>query len=446
MAMLSDTERAELLKLRNSRATLTAMGRLLVDGRELSLWEQDTETLPRGARKWRGKARRFAQKFIRPLAPAADLDPHGFDPRPLVREATRQGFQTLILPFPLGTASPVTYLGSTIIQVAVTAEEFATECGGLALLLMAHNLGIAPVLMSGHLRSFFRHMVPVYLKGAWLGRPTTMAFAITEPGAGSDAEYSEGAARAKLSVTARKAKGGYVLTGTKVFISDGAIADKITVYAKLEGEGIESWTCFLVDKNMKGFSVGRRERKMGQRAADASEIVLDDVFVPDRNIIGKVRSGWANNHNVLNYSRPVVGAMALGHGRGAFERALAFCREARSGGVKLIDRQEVQYELADMALSLWAARCMVWRSCANFRASQAASSAAKIVASDTAFRVASRAMELMGDAGCLHVHGVERSWRDSRLTQIYEGTNQINRLDIVEHQWGSDFGGVNGEG
>jgi alkylation response protein AidB-like acyl-CoA dehydrogenase len=442
MAMMSDSERAELLKLRKARTTLTAMGRLLVDGRELTLWEQDTEMLPRGARKWRKKARHFAQEYIRPLAPAADLDPHGFDPQPLVREATRQGFQTLLLPFPLGTASPWTYLKSTTIQVAVAAEEFATECGGLGLLLMAHNLGIAPVLLGGQLRSLFRHMVPAYLKGAWLGRPTTMAFAITEPGAGSDAEYSGGAAKARLSVVAKKSKGGYVLTGTKVFISDGAIADKITVYARLEGEGIESWTCFVVDRSMKGFSVGRKERKMGQRAADASEIVLDDVFVPDKNIIGKVRSGWANNHNVLNYSRPVVGAMALGHGRGAFERALAFCRNTRYEGGRLIDRQEVQYELADMALSLWAARSMVWRSCANFRASQAASSAAKVFASDTAFRVASRAMELMGDAGCLHGNGVERAWRDSRLTQIYEGTNQINRLDIVEHQWDVEFGGA----
>jgi alkylation response protein AidB-like acyl-CoA dehydrogenase len=442
MAMISDSEREELLKLRKSRATLTAMGRFLVDGRELTLWEKDTETLPHGARKWRKKARRFAQEHIRPLAPAADLDSHSFDPRPLVREATRQGFQTLLLPFPLGTASPGTYLKSTTIQVAVVAEEFATECGGLALLLMAHNLGIAPVLLNGHLRSFFRHMMPAYLKGAWLGRPTTMAFAITEPGAGSDAEYCEGAARAKLTVTARRVKGGYVLTGTKVFISDGAIADKITVYAKLEGEGIESWTCFLVEKSMKGFSVGRRERKMGQRAADASEIVLDEVFVPDTNIIGKVRSGWANNHNVLNYSRPVVGAMALGHGRGAFERALTFCRNTRYEGGRLIDRQEVNYELADMALSLLAVRSMVWRSCANFRASQATSSAAKVFASDTAFRVASRAMEVMGDNGCLHVHGVERAWRDSRLTQIYEGTNEINRLDIIEHLWDADFGGA----
>jgi len=231
-----------------------------------------------------------------------------------------------------------------------------------------------------------------------------------------------------------------MLNGTKVFISDGAIADRICVYARFAGEGIESWTCFLVDRTMKGFSVGRRERKMGQRAADASEIVLEDVFVPDRNVVGRPRSGWANNHNVLNYSRPVVAAMALGHGRGAFERAVSFCRKSTHAGKRLIDRKDVQLELADMALRLWAARSFLWRSCGSFRANQALSASVKVFASDTAVHVCNRAMEIMGDDGTLHRHGVERAWRDARLTQIYEGTNQINRYDIIEHQWKADFG------
>ena len=429
----------DMLSLRNARDSLNRIGRLLVDGRALTLWEQDTLMLPRGARRWRKRARDFAREFIRPPAAAADLDPHGFDPAPLIREATRRGFQNLMLPFPFGRASVGTSMKSTTLQIAVVAEEFATECGGLALLLLAHNLGAAPLLLSGSLPAWFRYLLPMYLRGTWLRKPTTMAFAITEPEAGSDAEYAPGAATARLSVVARRVKGGYLLTGTKCFISDGAIADRITLYAKLEGEGIESWTCFLLDRGMKGLSAGRRERKMGQRAADASEIILDEVFVPDSRIIGRLRSGWANNHNVLNYSRPVVGAMALGHGRGAFERALEFCRETTLGGRRMIDMQEVQYELADMAASLWAARSLIWRSCGRFRANQASSAAAKVFASDTAFRVAGRAMELMGDAGCLHGHGVERAWRDSRLTQIYEGTNQINRLDIVEHQRDEDF-------
>ncbi len=434
-------ERMEQLNMKNAAGRMNLIGRLLVDNRDMSLWEHDTLTLPRAARRWRRKARRFAREQIRPLAPGADLHPHDYDPKPLLAAAARKGFQTLLFPRPFGSAGIPAYLGGAALQIAVVGEEFATECGGLALLLLAHNLGIAPLLLSGSLRVIIRHFIPFYLRSHVLGRPGCMAFAITEPDAGSDVEETEGGATARLVTTAKQmpGMGGYVLNGQKCFISDGAIADKVTVYAKIEGEGIESWTCFLVEKGMKGFSVGRSERKMGQRASDASELIFDNVFVPNKNVVGKVRAGWPNNRNVLNYSRPVVGAMALGHGRGAFERCLEFCRRTNLGPKKLIGYQDVRMELADMAISLWAARSMIWQSCRQFRCYQSASAAAKVFASDTAFRVCSQAMELMGDAGCLHAHGVERAWRDSRLTQIYEGTNQVNRLALFEHQQGREF-------
>lgn len=434
-------ERIEQLKLKNATEKMNIFGRLLVDNREMSLWEHDTKTLTWGVRRWRRKALKFAREYIRPLAPQADLHPHDYDPKPILAAAARHGFQTLLLIPPLGSASILPYFRGTAFQVAVVGEEFATECGGLALLLLAHNLGVAPLLLSGSLRNILRQMIPFYLKSYLLGRPECMAFAITEPGAGSDVEETEGGAKAKLVTTAKCApdKKGYVLNGQKCFISDGAIADKVTVYAKLEDEGIESWTCFVVEKGMPGFSVGRRERKMGQRASDASELIFDNVFVPNKNVLGKLRSGWANNRNVLNYSRPVVGAMALGHGRGAFERCLEFCRKTNLGPKRLIEYQDVQLELADMAISLWAARSMIWHSCKQFRCYQSGSASAKVFASDTAFKVCNQAMELMGDQGYLHKNGVERSWRDSRLTQIYEGTNQINRLALFEHHLSTDF-------
>jgi alkylation response protein AidB-like acyl-CoA dehydrogenase len=293
-------------------------------------------------------------------------------------------------------------------------------------------------MLSGHIPTMLRHLLPLYWR-IRRGTPEIMAFAITEPGAGSDVEDTEGAANAHLVSTARKTKGGFILNGRKCFISDGAIADKVTLYAKLDGEGIESWTCFLVEKDMSGFSVGRCEHKLGQRAADTSELVLEDVFVPSKNVVGRLRSGWANNRNVLNYSRPVVGAMALGHGRGAFEHALAFCRRTMLGPKRLIDYQDVQLTLSDMLMSLWAARAMIWHSCGQFRCYQSASATAKVVASDTAFKVCNQALELMGDHGYVHDNSAERLWRDSRLTQIYEGTNQINRLALIEHQWETEL-------
>lgn len=434
-------ERIELLKPKNAAKNMNLIGRMLLDGREMSMWEHDTSTLPPSVRRLRRRARTFAQEHIRPLAPYADLHPHDYDPKPLLKAAAKEGFLNILLPRPLGGVSLLPYLKSIGFQIAILGEELATECGGLGLLVMAHSLGVGPLVLSGSMSAYVRHLLPLYIKTRYLGKPKCMAFCITEPGAGSDVEETEGGAMARLVTTAKydPESKGYILNGQKCFISNGAIADQVTVFARIENEGIESWTCFLVEKGMKGFSVGRSERKMGQRASDASELIFENVFVPKKNVIGKLRSGWANNRNVLNYSRPAVGSMALGHGRGAFERCLEFCRKTHLGSRKLIEYQEVQLELADMAISLWAARSMIWQSCRELRCYQSISSSAKVFASDTAFKVCNQAMELMGDHGYIHSNGVERAWRDSRLTQIYEGTNQINRLALFEHQSGSDF-------
>jgi len=421
-------ERIEKLRMENAVGQLDLIGRRLVYGAEHSMWELDTRRLPWSVRRWRRKARKFAEQHIRPLAPEADLDPHAFDPMPVITKATEWGFQN-------NMADP----RATLLHSAV-AEEFATECGGIALAILAHNLGVAPLFLSGHLPTWFRHFFPLYWR-LGRGKPRPMAFAITEPGAGSDVEEPEGGAAARLVTAAKKVGGGYILNGSKTFISGGAVADWVTVFATLENEGLDSWTCFLVKKGMQGFSVGRCERKMGQRACDASELIFEDVFVPDDHVVGRPRGGWAINRNTLNYSRPVVGAMALGHGRGAFERCLDFCRRTRLGNKRVIDYQDIQIELADMMISLWAARSTIWHSCRRIIANQSLSAAAKVAGSDTAFKVCNQAMEIMGDHGYLHANGVERSWRDSRLTQIYEGTNQINRLAVIEQQWSSDIDG-----
>ena len=178
---------------------------------------------------------------------------------------------------------------------------------------------------------------------------------------------------------------------------------------------------------------------MGQRAADASELILEDVFVPAERIIGPVGGGWAINRNVLNFSRPVVGAMALGMARGAFEHALSFCREARLGNRRLVDYQDVQLALADMMIKISAMRATVWQAVRYRFPFQAAGSIAKVFCSDTAWEVCNKAMELLGDHGYLHARRVEKAARDARLTQIYEGTNQINRLAVFEGQYGAEF-------
>ena len=423
---------------REARQRLPALGRLLYDARSMDLWERDTATLPRLFRRMRRRYREFARKEIQPLALGADLDPGSVDVRELFRRSARQGFQTELMPPPIGNASIRGQLHSILLGPALKAEEFCAACGGLGLALLAHELGMAPLFVSGDPRAIFGWMRRIY-REIRRGEPSIAAFAITEPGAGSDAEETEGAASAVPGCRARPVEGGFRITGRKVFISDGGVARWVTLFAALEGEGFESWTCFLLDEGMEGFSRGRSERKMGQRAADATELVLEDVFVPAERVVGPLRAGWAINRNVLNFSRPVVGAIALGIARGAFERALAFCRETRLGGRPLVAYQDVQLRLADMLLHLAAMRATVWHAVRHRRPFQAAGSIAKVFCSDTAWKVCNQAMELMAEHGFLHGHGVEKAARDARLTQIYEGTNQINRLAIVESQVGAEF-------
>ncbi len=421
-----------------ARKRLPLFGRMLYDVRPIDLWERDTRTLPWVFRKQRRKYRQFARRIILPLALDGDLDPESIDVHQLFMKSARMGFQTELMPPPVGNASIIRILHSILLGPALKAEEFCAACGGLGLALLAHELGMAPLFVSGDVRAILGWMRKIYkeIRG---GQPSIAAFAITEPGAGSDAEDTRGAESGSPGCRARKVSGGYKISGRKVFISDGKVARWVTLFAALEGEGFESWTCFLLDKGMQGFSVGRSEKKMGQRAADASELILEEVFVPEERVIGPLRAGWAINRNVLNFSRPVVGAIALGIARGAFERALEFCRKTRLGNRPLLTYQDVQMRLADILLHIQAMRATVWQAVRYRLPFQASGSIAKVFCSDTAWKVCNEAMALMGEHGFVHGQGVEKAARDARLTQIYEGTNQINRLAIFESQEEAEF-------
>lgn len=422
----------------NVRSTLVRLGQFFFETRALTIWERDTRTLPRYLRKMRHRYRDFAQKELSPLSLQADLDPSSVDVKQLFVESAAQGFQTEFMPFPWGTLHVPSTARSILLQPALKAEEFCAACGGLGLSLLAHELGVGPLFLSGDLKSYFGWLGKMY-REINAGQPSIAAFAITEPGAGSDVEETEGAATAKLSCRYLKVPGGYRVSGRKCFISDGAVARWITLFAAETGSGIESWTCFLIDSSMQGFSVGRKERKMGQRAADASELVLDDVFVPDERVIGGQGAGWALCRNVLNYSRPVVGAIALGIARGAYDRTVEFCKTTRLNGRPLTDYQDVQLSLSDMMIKLSAMRATVWQATRYPLPFQAAGSIAKVFCSDMAWEVCNQALDLLGNHGFVHSNSIEKAARDARLTQIYEGTNQINRLGVYESQLGAEF-------
>ena len=406
-----------------------------------SLWQIETERLPRDLRRLRADARRFADDVLAPLALQVDALPHwpvGQTPpelQDLLVQAGRAGWLSDLLPWPLGSVPPLRARHSLQWAASIKVEEFSRACGGLMLLLSAHALGIAPLLLSGSVASINRFLLPA-LRENQRGQPHLFAFAITEPSAGSDAEDGHGAAVAKPALVARRAPGGWVLNGRKCFISGGDVAQSFTVFAALEvdgrSEGFESWTCFLVQRGMPGFRPVRTELKMGMRASGAAELEFVDVFVPDSHVVGGVRGGWALNRQTLNLSRLPVASMAVGFAQAACDLAIDFACRTQLGGQALIHQQDVQLTLAQMLTETSSLRGHLWACARAWSPRQGVASMNKFHATDTAMNVIQQGMDLLGHQALRHDLRLEKVYRDCRLTQIFEGTNQINRLAVIE--------------
>jgi alkylation response protein AidB-like acyl-CoA dehydrogenase len=417
---------------------LPLIGRMLSDYPINDLWETDFARLPRALAKQRRRARAFAEQHLIPAAEELDLAPHlpAGQCHPtahrILCEAGKQGWLSYFMPAPLGSMPWGTVPHAPIWQCSLIVEEFSRACGGLMLLLSAHHLGAMPLLLSGNVSTILRHLLPVY-RSCERGEPHLVAFAITEPGGGSDVEDGHGAETYRPGVVATRKEGGYLLNGRKCFISGGDLAKTATVFAALEGEGMESWTCFYVDCTAPGFKVARTELKMGMRASGAAEIELTNVFVPHNCIVGGLRNGWAINRATLNSSRIPVASMGVGFARAATETAIEFARRYTVGGKALINYQDVQLHLATMVAETRALRSMVWQEAkASWQPRQLLTSLCKFHATDRAQHVCEMAMDLLADHGGRHEHKLDKIFRDVRLTRIFEGTNQINRLSLIE--------------
>jgi alkylation response protein AidB-like acyl-CoA dehydrogenase len=394
----------------------------------------DPMKVPAWMESLRATAERFTSDHVVPRLAELDRDlPDGRPDPALIRAAARAGILTMTIPRLLGGDSGVTtFFRFGARPFALVIEELARGCAGVATLLGAHHLGLLPVLLSGDLRQYARVLRPIAGSARGLD-PGLAAFAITEPGAGSDAEDTEGSRTARLSCFAVHVSGGYRLNGRKCFISNGSVARWITVFAAVErAEGVASWTCLVVRPPVSGFSVGRIEHKMGQRASPAAELVFDDVFVPEADVVAGEKRGWKLNRMTLDVSRAGVGAMGLGVARGALERAIELAGRRDLGPRPLLAYPEVRFELADLITKVETVRSLVWRACSTFPPDAALSATAKCVAADVAVEVVTRAMALFGDAGLTAELGLEKRLRDARLLQIFEGTNQVNRVLVAE--------------
>jgi acyl-CoA dehydrogenase len=373
-------------------------------------------------------ARGFADRAIRPRA--LELDKHPDSPirRELLVEGAQAGIIGSSLPEFLGGLGHDPFMG------ALVTEELAAACSGCAVLFGANLLGLSPILLSGDLKAIERFVRPI--AESWnTDRPRLAALAATEPGMGSDfiAGHPEGRPRTRVD----RKDGGYRINGRKVFISNGSLASLVTVFASHDPHGAvrSSTSCFAVPTETPGFAVGQVFDKMGQRACPAAELIFDDVFVPAEHLIGPEGRGWELNRRVMSVTRTPVATIALGIAREAHDKALAYALERVQGGRPIAHHQAIQLILADMAIRVEAARGLIWNALgavAAGRPSLRLASMAKTFASDAAVANATDAIQVLGGNGYMHEYGVEKLLRDAKLTQIYEGTNQINRFEIME--------------
>ncbi|RMF12875.1 MAG: hypothetical protein D6761_12025, partial [Candidatus Dadabacteria bacterium] len=288
-------ERTKPLHPARSWQRLAATARPLVAYDPVSLWEEDTRRLPEPLAAWRRRYAQFARVHVAPLALEADLMSHDAEPPAaildLLSRAAREGLLSALLPKPLGSLHWSLMRYPLVWLQTIRTEELCAAGGGLGLLLSAHYLGAVPILLSGDPISIRRWLLPAF-RDHRRGIPHLFAYAITEPSGGSDVEDTEGAALYRPGTVARRKGKQWVLSGRKIFISGGDLAQTVTVFAALEGEGLESWTCFVVRKDDPGFRVVRNEIKLGQRACAATELEFDEIHLDDSRIVGKLRQGW----------------------------------------------------------------------------------------------------------------------------------------------------------
>jgi alkylation response protein AidB-like acyl-CoA dehydrogenase len=361
----------------------------------------------------RDTARDFAKRHLAPYA--AEWERTATFPRDALREMGKLGFLGMTVPADWGGA------GTDYVSYALAMEEIAAGDPATACVMSGHNsVGCGPIVAFGTDAQKERYLRPM-ARGEYLS-----AFALTEPGGGSDA--------AALRTRAIRHGDAYVLNGTKQYITTGKNADVCLVFASTDpAAGKRGITAFIVETKSSGYRVGRVEKKMGQNASDTCEIHLEELEVPLQNRLGEEGQGYRIALSNLEGGRIGIAAQAVGIARAAYDLALAYAQQRRSFGKIIYEHQAVSHRLADMATQLLAARLLVLHAAelrSNGLPCLKEASMAKLFASDMAERVCSDAIQTFGGAGYVEDSVVERLYRAARVTRIYEGTNDIQRLVI----------------
>jgi alkylation response protein AidB-like acyl-CoA dehydrogenase len=313
-------------------------------------------------------------------------------------------------------------IGSSELAVVMAIEELARYCATTSLILAVQQLGSLPIMLVGNEQQKRKYLPPL-ASGEWLA-----AFGLTEAGSGSDA--------AAMQTFAVRKSDKYILNGSKRFITNGGLAQVNSIFAITDPKvGTRGISAFIVEKDFPGFSVGRIEEKMGIKGSQTAELIFTDCEVPAENLLGREGDGFKFAMMTLDRTRPGVAAQAVGISQGALDLALSYAMQRIQFKKPIADNQGIQFMLADMATRVEAARLLVYNAAEMIDRGESNfgkySAMAKLYASDIAMEVTGDAVQILGGYGYMKEYPAERMMRDAKITQIYEGTNQIQRLIIA---------------
>ena len=376
-----------------------------------------TFTLDEDQEAIRESAHEFARDVIRPVAPHHDTT--GEYPWEVLTQAFDAGLMNLHLPEKYDGA------GFSHLDSLLVAEEMAWGCSGIGTAMEANGLAQAPVIVSGDETLIKKYLAPMSedLKN---GRPIMCAYAVTEPGAGSDVR--------SLSTKAEKKGDKWILNGSKMWITNAGVADWYFVVAYTDvDKGYKGMSAFIVEKDWPGVIVGAKEKNLGQRASDTRAITFENVEIPAENLVGEEGAGWILAMSAFDHTRPAVSCASVGVARAAMEYARDYSMERKTMGKPIYHHQAISFMVAEMAMNIDAGRLLCWRAASlkdqGLRNTMQASMA-KAFCADMCMKVTTDAVQVFGGYGYSQEYPVEKLMRDAKIFQIYEGTSQIQRLII----------------
>ena len=362
--------------------------------------------------------RDFAENEVKPLA--EELDEEERFPMETVEKMAKLGMMGVYFPKKYGGA------GSDVLAYAMCVEELAKVCGTTAVVVSAHtSLCCAPIYENGTEEQKMKYL-PDLLSGKKIG-----AFGLTEPGAGTDASGQQ------TTAVLDESGENYILNGTKCFITNGNVADVFVVMAMTDkSKGTKGISAFIVEKDFPGFSQGKHEKKMGIRGSSTCDLIFEDCIVPKANLLGKEGEGFKIAMKTLDGGRIGIASQALGIGEGAVEEAIKYTKERVQFGKRISQFQNTQFQLADMHTRMQAAQFLVYSAACkkqNHEPYSMDAAMAKLFAAEAASDVTRRAVQLFGGYGYTREYPVERMMRDAKITEIYEGTSEVQRMVIASH-------------